>query len=187
MTGITPNDIRRAAMDLLARREHTQKELSDKLQLRFSRRSHAARPAHFHPRSPDFERQCDAPPTVDTEQLHLMIERELVRLAEENLQSDERFVESYINGKKSKGHGPLRIRREFSQKGVAQHLVDQYLDERDEQWLELAGVVYRKKFGEERPRDYREKARCLRFMQQRGFPVWMLDEVIAAGADCHSS
>lgn len=34
-TDTTPRDIRRAAMDLLARREHSRRELSDKLQRRY--------------------------------------------------------------------------------------------------------------------------------------------------------
>ena len=67
-------------------------------------------------------------------------------LTSENLQSDERFVESFINDRKSQGKGPLRIRQELEQRKVSSDLVAEYLDEDNEQWQELAKDVYSKKF-----------------------------------------
>ena len=41
----------------------------------------------------------------------------LLRLHEENLQSDERYAESYVRQRVDKGYGPIRIRQELRQKG----------------------------------------------------------------------
>lgn len=173
-------DIRRAAMDLLARREHTLHELRDKLQQKFS-----------HPRSSSLAHRktssyIDDESTAAEDEMAALaaksladhIEAVIQDLVEENLQSDDRFVESFINGCKAKGHGPQRISRDLSLKRVDTHLVDKYLDERDEYWLELAHSVYLKKFGDEQPESYKEKAKRMRFMQQRGFPVWMFDALL---------
>ena len=37
------------------------------------------------------------------------------------------------------------------------------------QWLERAREVREKKFGRESPRDFKERSRQMRFLQQRGF------------------
>ena len=172
MTEITSADIRRAAMDLLARREHTLRELSDKLQKKFSRQLNKDTSAF---QIGDCPNQNFEPAIIDSSELQCMIDRELVRLNEERLQSDERFVESFVNSRRNKGYGPQRIRRELIHKNVAESLVEQFVSESDEQWVSLARTVYLKKYGEDVPRDFREKAKRYGFMQRRGFPTWMVD------------
>jgi SOS response regulatory protein OraA/RecX len=81
-----PSEIRRTAMDLLARREHSRRELKQKLKKRF---------------------RDDA-----------LIEEQLDTLAEENLQSDTRYAESFLRQRFNRGHGPVRIRQEMRQKGI---------------------------------------------------------------------
>lgn len=134
---VSPLDVRRVAMDLLARREHSLKELADKLQRRF----------------PD----CD------------LINEQLAELREENLQSDERFVESFVNGRISRGKGPMVIRQELRHKGVADELVALHLTGDPDLWLDIAEQTYRKKFGNKPVADQKDKARRQRFMQYRGF------------------
>ena len=65
-------------------------------------------------------------------------------LADENLQSDERFVESFINGRKAGGKGPRVIRQQLVAKGVEAFLIERYLDERHSIWFELAEITYLK-------------------------------------------
>jgi regulatory protein len=133
----TAQQIRRAAMDLLARREHSFDELVTKLARRFS--------------------------------LLEAIEQQVQRLADEGLQSDERFVESFVNERKMRGKGPRFIRQELNQKGIAAHRLEQALDERNPEWQQLAARAYQKKFADKPIEDQKDKAKRLRFMQARGF------------------
>lgn len=135
-------DIRLAAMNLLARREHAFHELLTKLTQKFSKSDHHPRP---------------------------MIEGELCRLKEEGLQSDERFVEAFINSKKNSGKGPLVIRQQLRQKGISDEMMALQLEAIDDEWFELAKELYRRKYHDKQIADHKEKAKRMRFMQSRGF------------------
>ncbi|WP_426417373.1 regulatory protein RecX [Aestuariirhabdus sp. LZHN29] len=138
-------DIRRAAMNLLARREHSQQELREKLQRRF------------------------APELIDTE---------ISRLADESLQSDQRFVESFVRSRLSKYQGPARIRGELRQRGVDEQLYDQMLADNPVDWFSLLAELNQKKYGEQPPLDAAEKARRIRFFQYRGFNFEQINTVV---------
>ncbi len=134
---INPADIRRAAMNLLARREHSQRELRDKLRSRF-------------------------PDTA-------LVEDVLHTLAAENLQSDERFAESFVRQRLSRGYGPLRLRQESKQRGLSEADLDAAIASAEPDWFDLAERCYRKKFGASPAEDLNDKARRVRFMSYRGF------------------
>ena len=93
----------------------------------------------------------------------------LQQLADDGLQSDRRFVESFVQSRISQGKGPLRIHADLGQRGVAEGLVDAVLEEAGEDWFALASAARQKKFGRSRPADFRDKARQMRFLQYRGF------------------
>ena len=93
----------------------------------------------------------------------------LLQLASEGLQSDRRFVESFVQSRINQGKGPLRIHAELGQKGIAAALVDEVLEEVCEDWRALARDVRLKKFGRSQPAGYEDKARQMRFLQYRGF------------------
>ena len=101
----------------------------------------------------------------------------LQQLVDDGLQSDRRFVESFVQSRISQGKGPLRIHADLGQRGVAAGLVDAVLAEADEDWFALARNARQKKFGRSRPADFRDKARQMRFLQYRGFEP---DQVQAA-------
>lgn len=109
--------------------------------------------------------------------LHDIAEEAVGRLAEEGLQSDQRFVQSFIQSRISQGKGPIRIVQELGQRGLPGGLVEQNLEDTDEDWTELAYQVRVKKFGNYRPDDFKEKARQMRFLQYRGFDA---DQIRAA-------
>jgi regulatory protein len=136
-SAVDPAEVRLAAMNLLARREHSIWELQSKLRRRF----------------PDDE----------------IIREQLARLADERLQSDERFAESYIQHRSDKGYGPVRLREELRQRGVAEADIGTAMESLDIDWRALATNVIRKKFGDHLPVDLKEKAKQLRFLQYRGF------------------
>jgi len=129
-------EVRRAAIALLARREHSRLELEQKLRRR-------AAPEE-------------------------LIAEILGELAADGLQSDERFAESFIAARRARGFGAMRIRAELKERGVDPAIIDRFRAEMDES-LEQLEEVRRKRFGAERPTDFKERARQSRFLQYRGF------------------
>ena len=93
----------------------------------------------------------------------------LLSLQQDNLLNDARFAESYVNQRRQKGYGPLRIRQELIQKGIAATLIDDTLQVYQGDWFEIMQQQREKKFGRPIPEDYREKMKQARFLQNRGF------------------
>ena len=91
------------------------------------------------------------------------------RLVDEGLISDARFAEAFTASRVRKGQGPIRIRGELEQRGVADHLIDAGLEAAEVDWLTAAREVRVRKYGAERPTEYKERARQSRFLQYRGF------------------
>ncbi len=90
-------------------------------------------------------------------------------LAQENLQSDSRFAESFVRQRFNRGYGPLRIRQEMRQKGLADTEVESAMTAEDYDWHASAERVLKRKYGEALATELKEKARRSRFMQYRGF------------------
>ncbi|MCW8899805.1 MAG: recombination regulator RecX [Gammaproteobacteria bacterium] len=93
----------------------------------------------------------------------------LERLADQDLLSDSRFTEAFINQRINRGSGPLKIRAELRQKGISDAMIGAFLNERDVIWQEAALAVRAKKYGSKEPSDLKERARQTRFLQSRGF------------------
>jgi len=108
-----------------------------------------------------------------TEQPELLPEV-LDRLQAKGYQSDGRFTEQYVESRKAKGFGPVRIGRELRERGVDSSLIEQWLDPYETDWQELLRSCSRRKFGNGLPSDYRERAKRARFLEYRGFPVEMI-------------
>jgi len=103
----------------------------------------------------------------------------LDELAAQGLQSDERFAEQYVHSRRNKGYGPLRIRAELAERGVADGLISRELDGfGNSEWQSLMQEVVQRKFGATSPEDRREMARRGRFLTSRGFPSWMINEYL---------
>lgn len=126
------------ALDLLARREHTYRELTHKLY----RRGFAAK---------------------DIESL-------LQDLTKQGLLNHSRFAEQYIHSRAEKGFGPLRICAELSERGVEGPVYEEVLSyNKDMIWDQRATQARVKRYGAGVPKDFKERARQMRFLQQRGF------------------
>lgn len=98
----------------------------------------------------------------------------LDRLQAQGYQSDGRFTEQYVESRKTKGFGPVRIGRELRERGIDSVLIEQWLDPHETDWRELLRSCSRRKFGNGEPRDYRERAKRARFLEYRGFPTEMI-------------
>jgi regulatory protein len=91
------------------------------------------------------------------------------KLTEKNLQSDQRFAENYLRYRSQRGFGYQKIRQELKERGVASELISYALAESDIDWFALVAGVRCKRFGEQEPEDYKERAKQQRFLQSRGF------------------
>jgi regulatory protein len=86
------------------------------------------------------------------------------------LQSDLRFVETFVRSRLNRGHGPVRIRQELSQRGIGDDVADEWLTQPASFWLERATEARVRQCGEPAPDDRDAWNRQARFLAQRGFP-----------------
>ena len=99
------------------------------------------------------------------------VELAIDQLVHEGLVSDERFADAFVTARARKGQGPVKIRAELSQRGVADGLIETSIGEVDVDWFAIARQVRERKYGEQSPTDYKERARQSRFLQSRGFTM----------------
>ena len=124
-------------MRLLARREHSVRELRTKLS------------ARGHPAGE--------------------IGSALDELAERGLVSDERFAEAFLRSRLERGQGPLKIRAQLRERGVAGALIDAALGAAQIDWNQRAAAARGRRFGAGPPEDRADMARQARFLRGRGF------------------
>lgn len=122
---------------MLARREHSERELMRKLRKRGFVEA-------------DIHQLLDA-------------------LLKEKLLSNDRFVESYIHHRRSKGLGPLRIQAELIERGISEELIEHQLKITDNAWFAEVRRVWQKRFKNHLPEDFKSRMQQVRFLQYRGF------------------
>jgi regulatory protein len=132
----SPGACRRQALDLLARREHSRRELERKL----AARGFAAD----------------------------LIGSTLDELEASGSLATARFAESFVRSRAARGKGPVKIRAELAERGVAGDDAGALRDP-EVDWVAAARAARAKRFGSDPPHDYQERARQARFLQQRGF------------------
>ncbi len=108
-----------------------------------------------------------------------MIDVALDRLTEDNLLSESRYLESYISYRARSGYGPLRIREELNQRGLARSDIEEALRECGFNWQEQLEDTWRRKFSGQLPEDARERARQGRFLSYRGYPLDMIGRLLS--------
>lgn len=97
-----------------------------------------------------------------------------------NLQSDERFVESYVRRRVAKGYGPLHIQNELLTKKIKTELIQNEMIQYGEQWIEIINQISFKKFGTFcYMQDIKKRARQIRFLQSRGFNLHQITEALS--------
>jgi len=99
-------------------------------------------------------------------------------LLEKDYVSDQRYTETMIRSRTSKGYGWRYIQQELSHKGVASSLINDVLEEMDVDWYEIAADAYQRKFSSKPIKDHKDKAKRIRFMQYRGFTSDIIFSVI---------
>ena len=96
------------------------------------------------------------------------VETVLDMLAQQDLQSDTRFVENFVRYRVRQGKGPQKIRQDLLLKGIDADLVNELIPSDPEFWLEVAKEVYHRKY-DGIAGSQQELGRRLRFMVARGF------------------
>jgi regulatory protein len=104
----------------------------------------------------------------------------VAQLVDDGLQSDQRFVEAFVRARINQGKGPARIRADLRERGLSDGLIEDGLSEAEQNWFELAHEVHAKKFGAGPARDFKEKARQMRFLQSRGFDQEHIQAAVSA-------
>ena len=104
-------------------------------------------------------------------------------LVAERLLSESRFLEQFIRQHAGRGHGPVRIRMDLRERGVADDEIDAALAAATEDWAAIARNIRRRRFGVSPPGDYRERARQARFLQYRGFSPDQIRAAMGPGDD----
>lgn len=100
----------------------------------------------------------------------------IAELQKQNLQSDDRFCESYINSKKNK-FGILRLQHDLAQKGISEDIISIYINSLRDDEYNFALGVWQKKF-DAPAKDQNEKAKQIRFMQGRGYGYEIINKII---------
>ncbi|MFZ5483118.1 MAG: recombination regulator RecX [Pseudomonadota bacterium] len=97
-------------------------------------------------------------------------------LERENLLSNERYAESLAHARAGR-HGSLRLKADLRAHGVPDAVAAEAVRAARDADLEGARAVWLKKFGQA-PIDAAERARQLRFLAGRGFPLDIAQRVV---------
>lgn len=193
--------LRRRAMDLLARREHTRHELSQKLLAAVSKPG--KKPGEKSEIKSEQQTTVSVPPTEsvddatagqysvqsashDGEQLTPQLMAQLIsdvldKLEHDKLLSDSRFTESYVNARANRGYGPLYIRHQLRQKQVDSSLLDNNLGQlQQHQWIEqVTALISRRISTTGMPeRGSKHYLKLQRFILSRGFTASQWHEAV---------
>lgn len=107
----------------------------------------------------------------------LMIDKVLDELEKNDCLSEQRFVEAYVRFRKNRGYGPNLIRQKLLMRKVDKTLISQVLAN-EQDWEACANQALEKKYGDSVAKDYLEKAKRKRYLQQRGFLIETLSAII---------
>ncbi len=109
------------------------------------------------------------------------VERVLDELVARGWLSDFRAVEQVVRLRRNR-FGMQRIAYELRQKGIDEDLINDALPQMRESELEAARSIWQRKFGIA-PKDAKDKAQQIRFMQSRGFMPDVIFKVLRGTDD----
>lgn len=142
---MTYQELYQYAIFMLSRRDYSTRELQRRIERRIR------------------ETEKDSPTAPEC--LPQVIER----LLESQYLDDNRTIYSFFRSYLNKSYGPLRIRQELRLKGFPSEIIERVLEETDTDWYALCQDLKEKKFGTAKPKDFKERAKQIRYLQYRGF------------------
>lgn len=93
-------------------------------------------------------------------------------------QSDRRFVEAVCHARIRQGCGPLKISQELQAKRIDPELIEEILTREQDNWLDHALTVWRKKYKKQDQVSFAELQKQQRFLLYRGFPTDVISRVM---------
>lgn len=108
------------------------------------------------------------------------VEQVVQEMIDHGYLDDARFAAGYARMRAARGYGPVKIRQELKNRGVAGQLIDTALAELDIDFQALCQQVHARKFGANPPADRKGQARRQRFLYQRGFDAECIRQVVPA-------
>ncbi len=135
------------AVQLLAQRDYSTKQLSQKLFVFFSKKDDQ----------------------LDAESLTQAINDVITRCQQSHWLDDMQYIKKYIEMRSRKGFGKNRIVLELKQRGLKREMIDALMQQIDIDWVEIALHQLNKKFKEIDKNDLKQKRQIIQFLLYRGF------------------
>ena len=105
-----------------------------------------------------------------------LCEQQLQLFVDKGLQSDQRFVESFVRIAYRNGKGPQFIRQSMFAHQIDEAVANDYMKTDEFDWYAAAIKVRIKRFGENQDLDFTEMQKQKRFLQYRGFEQAHINE-----------
>ena len=101
----------------------------------------------------------------------------LDKLEGKKLLSDSRFAEEYVQARRKKGFGPIKISAELEKRGVYETLISKEIDKFDD-WEKIAELSFKKKFPDGVSKDFRKLQKQKNFLSNKGFTFYQIESVL---------
>ena len=101
----------------------------------------------------------------------------LDKLEGNNLLSDSRFSEEYVQARRRKGFGPIKITVELEKRGVNESLISNEIDKFDD-WENLAELSFKKRFPDGPSKDFQMLQKQKNFLSNKGFTFYQIESVL---------
>ena len=101
----------------------------------------------------------------------------LDRLEGKYLLSDSRFAEEYVQARRKKGFGQIKISAELEKRGVNESLISNEIDKFDD-WENLAELSFKKRFPDGPSKDFQMLQKQKNFLSNKGFTFYQIESVL---------
>ncbi|OCG07572.1 hypothetical protein A9G13_04905 [Gilliamella sp. wkB178] len=141
------------AVQLLAQRDHSSYELTQKITLFFNKKIKCS--------EDEYDDQLN--------QLKLKIHQVIEYCISKNWVNDAEFIEKYIIMRANKGYGKYKISAELSQRGLPTNLIHELLRGAKINWSNMAAKQLTKKFKQLNPKNKQQQLKGMQFLINRGY------------------
>ena len=94
-----------------------------------------------------------------------------------NLLSDSRFTEEYVQARRKKGCGQIKISAELEKRGVNESLISNEINKFDD-WVNLAELSFKKKFPDGPSKGFKMLQKQKNFLSNKGFTFYQIESVL---------
>ena len=101
----------------------------------------------------------------------------LDKLEGNNLLSESRFAEEYVQARRRKGFGPIKISMELEKRGVNDSLISKEIDKFGD-WERLAELSFKKRYPDGASKDFKKLQKQKNFLTNKGFTFDQIESVL---------